>query len=79
MRDYSTQDYVIRVAEKESQFVYQVVNNDSGIIEYEDYLLPRTLDTMMEMQARLTEARKKVDFPVLSAIGGDKKDGTQSH
>jgi hypothetical protein len=70
MREYSTEDYSVGTAEKEGQQVYQVVNSDSGIIEYEDYLLPRVIDTMIEMQARLEEARKKLDFPALAPVGG---------
>jgi hypothetical protein len=71
MKDYSTDDYSVGTAEnKEGQAIYTVVNTDSGITEYEDYLLPRVLDTMVEMQSRLDEARKKVEFPPLVEAAG---------
>jgi len=71
MRAYVTDDYHLVVGEKDDMSVYHVINKDSKVVEYEDYLLPRTLDTMLEMQSRLKEQVRKFDFPTVATVGED--------
>lgn len=82
MTDYTTKDYSVEVVTKDDTTrVYQVLNTALGVVEYEDYLLPRVIDTMAEMQTRLDEARQRLAGPIvphLSAVGG-KKDGEPTH
>lgn len=75
MRAFVTEDYRLVVGEKDDQQVYHVVNKESLVVEYEDYLLPRTLDTMMEMQSRLTEQVRKFDFPTVAGVDPEEEDG----
>lgn len=73
--DYETEHYKIIVAEnKEASEVYHIVNRVTGVTEYEDYLLPRAIDTLMELQDRLTEVLQKFNGPKLSVIE-ESKDG----
>lgn len=63
-KDFHTSDYYISVGDKSTddpQKVYQVWNRDCQVLEYEDYLLPRTIDTMLEMQSRLEQVGRKYD------------------
>lgn len=78
--DYVTEDYAISVGQnKEDQTVYLITNKETGVVEYEDYLLPRTLNTLVELQSRLEEARETFDKPVKPlAIVGD-IDGERTH
>lgn len=78
MRAFVTEDYRLDVGEKDDQKVYHVVNKETEVLEYEDYLLPRTLDTMMEMQSRLTEQVRKFDFPTVAVVEPEEGDGTGS-
>jgi len=75
--EYITDDYRIDVVmNKEGVEVYVVVNLTTGVTEYEDYLLPRTIDTLMELQKRLEEVNRRFTNPPLTVIGtGDKIDG----
>ena len=78
MRAFVTEDYRLVVGEKDDQQVYHVINEYSGVVEYEDYLLPRTLDTMMEMQSRLKEQVRKFDFPTVAGVEPEEEDGAGS-
>lgn len=74
---YQTHDYVVEVVNQDSEqggLVYRVQNKITSVYEYEDYLFPRLLDTMVEMQVRLDEAKLKFvpgaddsAFPVLNS------------
>lgn len=77
--DYSTDDYRIEIKVKageetyngDKSTIYCIVNNESGVVEYDDYVLPRIIDTMYELQARLDEVRSKTreqDAPVLELV-----------
>ncbi len=69
MEDYITADYEIVVGVKDDQPTYQVRNIETDVIEYEDYILPRSIDTMIEMQTMLDKARiKLVDGPKLELV-----------
>lgn len=71
---YSTENYHITVGEnKEADHpLYQIVNTATGIIEYEDTILPRTLDACKNLQDLLDEAiinfNKKDDAPALELV-----------
>ena len=71
--EYQTDDYRIEVVEnKEGVEVYVVVNRTTGVTEYEDYLLPRTVDTLMELQKRLEEVNRRFENPPLAVVEGGK-------
>ncbi len=76
---YSTDDYdlVVGITE-EDKYAYQLVNRETGVMEYEDYLLPRAVDYMIEVQSRLEAVRAKLSTsPVLTLIG-ETKDGADT-
>ncbi len=84
MTGYGTADYELIVADKvedgvESR-VYRVMNTEYGIVEYEDYLLPRIIDTMLEMQARLDAVKVKFAEPKAPTftVVGDPSDGANT-
>lgn len=57
---FRTTHYEIRVGPHagqgdEKQDIYQIVNREHGVIEYQDYLLPRALDSLLDLQKRLDE------------------------
>lgn len=67
--DFQTDDYHVDVVEnKEGVEVYVIVNRGTGVTEYEDYLLPRVLDTLLELQSRLEEARRRFTNPPLTVV-----------
>jgi hypothetical protein len=63
MNTYVTDDYELIVESKEEENgtvqVYRVMHKTFDVVEYEDYLLPRTIDTMLEMQERLNAVKTK--------------------
>jgi len=58
--DFSTNDYQVSIGEHESLAIYQIINREHGVMEYQDHLLPRVLDTLGELQERLDAARLKL-------------------
>lgn len=89
--ELQTDNYMIRVGtHNQSAFVdgqdpevvsiYQVVNKETGVVEYEDNILPRTIETMMEVQSRLTEVKNKLFAvePALKLIGEEDVEGGNS-
>jgi len=60
LEQYKTSDYDLRIGEHEGLSIYQVVNREYGVMEYQDYLLPRVLDTLYELQERLDKMRVKL-------------------
>ncbi len=82
MDAYHTASYKLEVMEQDGKHIYQVRNKDTGVIEYEDFLLSRILDTLVEMQSRLDAAVEKYSTyasppsaPQLTVIPGGTGDG----
>lgn len=59
MTPYVTDDYSVVIGEADGKPVYNIVNRVTEVVEYEDYLLPRVIDTVIEYQKRLEQAREK--------------------
>ena len=62
MKTYETADFIVKVEERVSEEIgpvltYRVRNKTTDVPEYEDYLLSRVIDTMMEMQTLLDKVR----------------------
>jgi len=61
--EYVTEDYLLAVGEALRDGiatpVYHILNRVTGVVEFEDYLLPRAVDTMLEMQVRLSAVNAK--------------------
>ena len=62
MKTYETTDFIVKVEERVSEEIgpvltYRVRNKTTNVPEYEDYLLSRVIDTMMEMQTLLDKVR----------------------
>ena len=59
--EFTTNDYFTRVGEdvrgEDKSVLYQCVNRVTGVVEYQDYVLPRFLGTIKELQRGLDEAR----------------------
>ena len=75
MKTYETADFIVKVEERVSEEIgpvltYRVRNKTTNVPEYEDYLLSRTIDIMLEMQTLLDKVRDIYE--------GDKKDNLLS-
>ena len=63
MKTYETADFQVKVEEREEivgssvTLTYRVRNKETNVPEYEDYLLSRVIDTMLEMQNLLDKVR----------------------
>lgn len=76
---YDTKDYYIDIGEsleEPKQDEYKIYNKKTGVVEYSDYLLPRVIDSMLQMQERLVEVVNKFNesvkadnTPQLTVIG----------
>tara|TARA_R110000851_G_scaffold224947_2_gene377759 strand:+ start:915 stop:1181 length:267 start_codon:yes stop_codon:yes gene_type:complete len=76
---YETEDYYIDIGEsleEPKQREYKVYNKKTGVVEYSDYLLPRVIDSMLQMQEKLVEVVNKFNesvkadnTPKLTVIG----------
>ena len=79
---YETADYMIGIGpNKSDETVYQVINKFTEVVEYEDYMLPRAIDTMLVIQERLDEAKEAdrkafLDPPLTLITGGNDDEGT---
>ena len=75
MRQYVTEDYEVVVDKgPDGDMVYKIVNKETEVHEYSDYLLSRTIDTLIQMQERLEDVRSKfftVDKPKLLTMVKD--------
>lgn len=82
MDKYNTEHYRVVVAEISTDGLgYQIVNKATGVVEYEDVILPRTLDSLASLQQELTRANEEIApaaKPKLASIGGDKANGDGS-
>lgn len=82
MDKYNTEHYTVIVAELSTDGLgYQIVNKLTGVVEYEDVILPRTLDSLASLQQELTRANEEIapaTRPKLASIGGDKPNGDGS-
>lgn len=67
IEDYQTKNYQVVLGSKEEGgeaiITYEVVNKGTGVTEYEDYLLPRVINTLSELQNRLDEAIEAFNNP----------------
>ena len=56
LEDFTTVNYKVRVGENEMGMkVYQVLNKETNVIEYEDNILSRTLESLEHLEFRLNE------------------------
>lgn len=66
---YETDDYRVFVAEGLKQLkVYQLWNTRFDVMEYEDHVLARIVDVMLEFQEALDTVVKKYESPLLSFV-----------
>ncbi len=77
---YQTANYILGVVKQDGKSMYQVQNKGTEVVEYEDFLLSRILDTLVEMQTRLDAAVEKfeghaVPKPRLTLVPGGSGDG----
>lgn len=56
--DYSTTNYRIVVGEDKDNEnpIYQIVNSETGVVEYDDFILPRTIEAILNLQEKFDEA-----------------------
>jgi hypothetical protein len=86
---YDTADFVVRVEERHSTEIgpvltYRVRNKTTDVPEYEDYLLSRTIETMLNMQNLLDTMKEEYKSPSkekmsLTTTFADKKDDIPVH
>lgn len=87
MDRYETENYKVVVATLATETEgYQIVNKSTGVVEYEDVILPRTLDSLASLQQEITRANEdfenskpsKAAKSILRSIGGDSPNGDGS-
>lgn len=80
---FSTDSYDIRVGrsteEGADQNLYQIINRETGVIEYEDTIMPRTLDACKNLQELLNEAVDNFNKPAESTVLRVVKDDSKPH
>ena len=58
--EYQTNNYTIEVGaiveDGENKLIYQIVNKDTNVVEYDDFILPRTIEALTNLQDKLDEA-----------------------
>lgn len=73
---YRTNDYICVVSENRSrEDVYQLVNRVTGVLEYEDHFLPRTINMMMELQGHLDDVKSRYWKGNIKLNEGEYKNG----
>ena len=57
---HKTKNYCIEVgpSSDKEQVTYHLVNRDTGVIEFENSMLPNMIEMMVYVQAQLTESKK---------------------
>ena len=60
--------------------IYQVVNIETGVVEYDDYILPRSIEALYSLTSKLAEAYLELskDKAPLSLVVKGEKDGEGS-
>jgi hypothetical protein len=79
VENFETPDYILSIGVHEDLPIYQVVNKVTGVMEYQDYLLPRAIESLQAMQKQLIEVRDRFngpDVPKLSLLDGGNDDET---
>ena len=82
---YETEHYELVIGKDDKdQAIYQVVNRATKVIEYDDYILPRSLDAMSNLEEKLVDAdkvfRQAVAADTLSlVVVGDENDKGSLH
>lgn len=77
--NYETKDYVVRVERhnEDNHLYYAVINKETGVSEYDDNILPRTLDAVKNLQKLHDEAIENFNTPdeptmsVVKTIGNE--------
>lgn len=73
--------YSLRVGkDQEKRAIYQVVNAETGVVEYDDYILPRSFEAMTNLNEKLTEVYLELskDKAPLALVAQGEKDGKGS-
>ena len=79
---YSTDSYQILIQKDEDgKPFYAVLNTATGVVEYEDNILPRTLDATKNLQQLHDEAISNFnsDAPALTLVGEGNDGGPRAH
>lgn len=72
---YETTDYrIVITVNLSGMSAYQIHNTKYGVVEYEDHLLSRIINTMQDMQAELDKSVKKYVPPFLTLVEGSDED-----
>ena len=75
MVNYDTKNYTLEVGNSEIEdgngqsLIYKVVNKETGVSEYEDFMLPRAISSMVQLQERLEEAINSYNAPSVTTLG----------
>jgi len=70
-----TEYYQLGIGEdKNGRSIYEVLNLETGVVEYDDYILPRSLEALFNLTEKLTDVYKTLgeDKPTsLSLVKGE--------
>lgn len=58
--DYKTENYFIDLGsnKEDGADIYQIINRETGVIEYDDFILPRTIEALLNLEEKLQEANR---------------------
>jgi hypothetical protein len=79
-----TEYYALGVGEdSDKKPIYQVMNLETGVVEYDDYILPRSLEALENLTEKLGEvynslAKDKAELAPLTLVTKEKEDGEGS-
>ncbi len=62
--------------------IYEVVNMETGVVEYDDFILPRSIEALHNLNTRLTEAYLELSAetaPLSLVAKGDKDEKGSLH
>jgi hypothetical protein len=85
--DYETHDYRVIIVDsvEPPKQLYGIQNKETGVIEYEDNILPRTLDACKNLQelhdAAIVDFHRPIpsEEKTIKVIGGTSKDESKPH
>lgn len=79
----NTEHYALGIGKDDKDRpVYQVTNVESGIVEYDDYILPRSIEALWNLTDKLNEAYEMISkdkAPLALVIKGEKDETGSIH
>ena len=66
----TTELYTLGVGEdKDGKPMYEVMNTETGVVEYDDYILPRSIEALDNLTEKLVEVQQRRAKTTLALVG----------